>query len=93
MNFTNSKVFPSVPERYLPVESRIADFLAVAQPDLRKFLDTNQQDAAEMLLRLISWLAQSRQGPVAARRIVSTAPEKIVEMTSLARGGFFEGFN
>src|ERR1035437_7480461 len=40
---------PKRPRTYLPVESRIADFLAVAQPDLRKFLDANQQDAAEML--------------------------------------------
>ena len=75
-----------VPKRsrtFVPVEREVANFLAVAKPDLLKFFDTHHKDATDVLLKLMEWLAQSSQGPEAARRLVSTAPQRIMEMTSL----------
>jgi hypothetical protein len=74
---------PKRPRTYVPIGSELANFLAVAEPDLRRFFDAHQNDAADVLLKLMGWISQSNQGAVAARRIVSTDPQMIREMTSL----------
>jgi len=65
-------------------DSAIAEFLAKSEPELSRFFNAEREDdAAKLLLNLLGWLAQSSNGTEAVRRLVSTTPERLPQLTAL----------
>jgi hypothetical protein len=77
------KGIPSGQKTFVQINKSLANFVSLGQKDLQAILDTNSEDAAAMLLKLVKWLATSSERREAAGKLVSMAPDEMPTLTAL----------
>jgi len=64
------------------LEPNVARFAAKGETDLAALFGSGAEDPSATLLKLVNWLATSREGAEAAKRLAAVAPEQMPEFMS-----------
>lgn len=64
------------------LDRNVARFATNGEADLAAFLGSGTEDPSAILLKLVKWLATSREGADAAKRLAAVAPEQMPEFMS-----------
>jgi hypothetical protein len=81
--FYQSQGVPRGEKRFVEVDEALAKFISVGEKDLTSLLDSHSDEAATLLLKLITWLATSSGRREAATKLASMAPEQMPAFTAL----------
>jgi hypothetical protein len=74
---------PKGSKTFVEVDRALAKVISEGEEDLTSFVQSHQEDATKMLLKLLHWLATSSEGKDAAERLASAAVEQIPTFTAL----------
>ena len=74
---------PQTPKTFVEVDAGLAKFVSLGEKDLTALLETNADDAAGMVLKLVRWLATSSDRSKALSKLMSMAPDQMPALTTL----------
>jgi Domain of unknown function (DUF4263) len=81
--FYDLRGVPKGQKTFVEVDKGLAKFISLGEKDLTSLLDSHSDEAATLLLRLITWLATSAGRREAATKLASMAPDQMPEFTAL----------
>src|SRR6266566_5225378 len=81
--FYEQQGIPRGHKTFVQVDHTLAKFVSLGQRDLTALLESQPDDAAVMLLKLVEWLASSAGRRQAAEKLVSEAPDQIPAFAAL----------
>lgn len=74
---------PRGSSRFVRVDPGVAEFFARGRKDLVSILDSDAENAVEMMLQFVRWLARSPGRREAVTKLASVAPEQMPTLTAL----------
>jgi len=69
--------------RFVEVDGTMANFIALGEKDLTSIFESQPDHAAQLLLKLVRWLATSAGRREAAEKLASRAPEQMPTFTAV----------